>query len=162
MCPLVDIGLTDLPPSPPLAAALLFHYANNCFLVNLLIDLFLAQQWRLTKEGKLQNRLRNWAYSNKKETKIPGYGQQGIINISKKFGHEKTLTFPFPGRGNVMTYKTEFSGKSRQFQMWEIGFPKDGWFNISSAKAKNKYLTVTKIDNIHQLTMEIDGTVFSI
>ena len=46
--------------------------------------------------------------------------------------------------------------------MWEIGFPKDGWFNISSAKAKNKYLTVTKIDNIHQLTMEIDGTVFSI
>ena len=60
-----------------------------------------------------------------------------------------------------MTYKTEFSGKSRQFQMWEIGYPKDGWFNISSAKAKNKYLTVTKIDNRHQLTMAIDGTVFS-
>ena len=120
-----------------------------------------AQQWRLTKEGKLQNRLRKWAYSNKNATKIPGYGQQGIINISKKFGHEKTLTFPFPGRGNVMTYKTEFSGKSRLFQMWEIGYPKDGWFNISSAKAKNKYLTVTKIDNRHQLTMEIDGKVFS-
>ena len=61
-----------------------------------------------------------------------------------------------------MTYKTEFSGKSRQFQTWDIGYPKDGWFNISSAKAKNKYLTVTKIDKIHQLTMEIDGTVFSI
>ena len=60
-----------------------------------------------------------------------------------------------------MTYKTEFSGKSRLFQMWEIGIPKDGWFNISSAKAKNKYLTVTKIDNRHELTMEIDGTVFS-
>ena len=45
--------------------------------------------------------------------------------------------------------------------MWDIGYPKDGWFNISSAKAKNKYLTVTKIDNRHQLTMEIDGKVFS-
>ena len=59
-----------------------------------------------------------------------------------------------------MTYKTEFSGKSRQFQTWDIGYPKDGWFNISSAKAKNKYLTVTK-QQYNQLTMEIDGTVFS-
>ena len=61
-----------------------------------------------------------------------------------------------------MTYKTEFTTeKSKLFQTWDIGYPKDGWFNISSAKAKNKYLTVTKIDNIHQLTMEIDGIVLS-
>ena len=145
-----------MPPGPPLATALLFYSANNCFHVNL----FLAQQWKLTQEGKLQNRLRNWAYSNKNATQIPGYGEQGIINISQKFGQKTILTFPFPVQGNTMQYQ-KISQKHKAFQIWEIGYPKDGWFNISSAKAKNKYLTVTKKDNRHQLTMEIDGTVFS-
>ena len=145
-----------VPPGPPLATALLFYSANNCFHVNI----FLAQQWRLTKEGKLQNRLRNWAHSNKNATQIPGYGEQGIINITQKFGQKTILTFPFPVQGNTMQYQ-KISQKHKAFQIWEIGYPKDGWFNISSAKAKNKYLTVTKKDNRHQLTMEIDGTVFS-
>ena len=44
--------------------------------------------------------------------------------------------------------------------MWKIGYPIDGvWFNISSAKADGKYLTVTKIGNLKELTMEKGGTV---
>ena len=56
-----------------------------------------------------------------------------------------------------MKYK-EISEKYKLFQTWEIGLPdQEGWFNISSPKAVNKYLTVTKIGNRNQLTMEEEG-----
>ena len=45
--------------------------------------------------------------------------------------------------------------KRKEYQTWEIGYPDDlGWFRISSLKSVNKYLTVTKIGNTNQLTME--------
>ena len=45
--------------------------------------------------------------------------------------------------------------KRKAYQTWEIGYPDDlGWFRISSLKSVNKYLTVTKIGNTNQLTME--------
>ena len=83
---------------------------------------------------------------------------KGRINIREKFGQNTILAFPFPREGNTMQYK-EHSGKFQElFQTWEIGLPDlEGWFNISSPKAKNKYLTVTKIDNRNQLTMEEEG-----
>ena len=60
-----------------------------------------------------------------------------------------------------MTYKNRYE-KNKLFQTWEIGYPDvEGWFNISSPKAKDKYLTVTKIGYYNELTMEIEGTVCS-
>ena len=50
--------------------------------------LFLAQQWRLTTEGKLENKLRTWAHGKKSSTQIPSYGEQGIINIAEKWGEK--------------------------------------------------------------------------
>ena len=56
----------------------------------------------------------------------------------------------------------KISEKHKLFQTWEIGYPDvEGWFNISSSKAKNKYLTVTKIGYSNELTMEIEGIVCS-
>ena len=94
----------------------------------------------------------------KKSTQIPSYGMKGRINIREKFGQNTILAFPFPREGNTMQYK-EHSGKFQElFQTWEIGLPdQEGWFNISSPKAVNKYLTVTKIGNRNQLTMEEEG-----
>ena len=124
-------------------------------------NLFLAQQWRLTPEGKLENKLRTWAYGKKNSTQIPSHGKQGIINIREKYGQEKILTYPFPKDGNTMIYRNEYE-KNKLFQTWEIGYPNvEGWFNISSSKAKDKYLTVTKRGYYNELTMEIEGTVCS-
>ena len=83
---------------------------------------------------------------------------KGRINIREKFGPKTILAYPFPREGNTMQYK-EHSGKFQElFQTWEIGLPDlEGWFNISSPKAENKYLTVTKIGNRNQLTMEEEG-----
>ena len=83
---------------------------------------------------------------------------KGRINIREKYGQNTILAFPFPREGNTMQYK-EHSGKFQElFQTWEIGLPdQEGWFNISSPKAVNKYLTVTKIGNRNQLTMEEEG-----
>ena len=82
---------------------------------------------------------------------------KGRINIREKYGQNTILAFPFPREGNTMQYK-EISEKYKFFQTWEIGFPdQEGWFNISSPKAVNKYLTVTKIGNRNQLTMEEEG-----
>ena len=132
--------------------------AKKCFQVNL----FLAQQWRLTKENQLENRLRTWAHGKKKSTKIPNYGEQGYINITKKYDQETILTFPRNPDVTTMKYKTKYSEKYKPFQMWKIGHPIDGvWFNISSAEADGKYLTVTKIGNQKELTMEKGGTVCS-
>jgi hypothetical protein len=79
---------------------------------------------------------------------------KGRIDIAEKFGQETILAFPFPREGNAMKFK-EISEKYKLFQTWEIGYPDlEGWFNISSPKAMNKYLTVTKIGNRNQLTME--------
>ena len=59
-----------------------------------------------------------------------------------------------------MKYNTKYSERYKSFQIWKIGYPIDGvWFNISSAKADGKYLTVTKIGNLKELTMEKGGTV---
>ena len=122
-----------------------------------MLTFFLAQQWKHTPDGKLVNRLRTWAYGKKKSTQIPSHGMKGRINIREKFGREKILAFPFPREGNTMQYK-EISEKYKLFQTWEIGLPdQEGWFNISSPKAVNKYLTVTKIGNRNQLTMEEEG-----
>ena len=121
------------------------------------VKLFLAQQWRHTPDGQLENRLRTWAYGKKKSTEIPSHGMKGIINIREKYGQETILSFPFPREDNTMKYK-KISDKNKLFQTWEIGVPDlEGWFNISSPKAKNKYLTVTKIGNRNQLTMEEEG-----
>ena len=61
-----------------------------------------------------------------------------------------------------MKYNTKYSERYKSFQIWKIGYPIDGvWFNISSAKADGKYLTVTKIGNQKELTMEKGGTVCS-
>ena len=82
---------------------------------------------------------------------------KGRINIREKFGQNTILAYPFPREGNTMQYK-EISGKYKLFQTWEIGYKdQEGWFNISSPKAVNKYLTVTKIGNRNQLTMEEEG-----
>ena len=82
---------------------------------------------------------------------------KGRINIREKYGQNTILSFPFPREDNTMKYK-EISEKYKFFQTWEIGFPdQEGWFNISSQKAVNKYLTVTKIGNRNQLTMEEEG-----
>ena len=83
---------------------------------------------------------------------------KGRINIREKYGQETILSFPFPREDtNTMKYK-KISDKNKLFQTWEIGVPDlEGWFNISSPKAKNKYLTVTKIGNRNQLTMEEEG-----
>ena len=128
---------------------------KKCFQVNL----FLAQQWRITPEGKLENRLRTWAYGKKNATQIPSYGEQGIINITKKYGQNTILTIPFPGKGKTMIYKSKYNHKKSQpFQLWKIGLPDElGWFNITSSKAEKKYLTVTKIGNLMELTMEEEG-----
>ena len=128
----------------------LFISAKKYFQFNL----FLAQQWRLTPEGKLENKLRNWAHGKKNSTQIPSYGMQGRINIREKFGQKTILTFPYPSQVQIMKYE-KISDKHKSFQTWEIGYPDvEGWFNISSQKAKNKYLAVTKIGNYNQLTME--------
>ena len=120
---------------------------------------FLAQQWKLTPEGKLENRLRKWAYGKKNSTLIPSYGMQGIINISKKYGQKKLLTFP--AKGNAMKYREELPQRFKSSQLWDIGYPDNqGWFNISSSKAIGKYLTVTKIGYSNELTMEIEGTLY--
>ena len=117
---------------------------------------FLAQQWRLTTEGKLENKLRTWAHGKKSSTQIPSYGEQGIINIAEKWGEKKILTFP--ARGNIMKYNVKLPEKFKSSQTWKIGHPDDrGWFKISSLKAENRYLTVTKIGRINQLTMEKEG-----
>ena len=82
---------------------------------------------------------------------------KGRINIREKFGQKTILTFPFPRQDQVMKYE-QISERHKSFQIWEIGYPDiEGWFNISSLKAENKYLTVTKIGSINQLTMEEDG-----
>ena len=82
---------------------------------------------------------------------------KGRINIREKYGQETILSFPFPREDNTMKYK-KILDKNKLFQTWEIGVPDlEGWFNISSPKAENKYLTVTKIDNRNQLTMEEEG-----
>ena len=131
---------------------LLFISAKKYFLFNL----FLAQQWRLTTEGKLENKLRTWAHGKKSSTQIPSYGEQGIINIAEKWGEKKILTFP--PRGNIMKYNVKLPEKFKSSQTWKIGHPDDrGWFKISSLKAENRYLTVTKIGRINQLTMEKEG-----
>ena len=118
-----------------------------------------AQQWRLTPEGKLQNRLRTWAYGKKNSTQIPSYGMKGIINITKKYGSKTILTFP--AKGNAMKYREELPQRFKSSQLWDIGYPDNqGWFNISSSKAIGKYLTVTKIGYSNELTMEIEGTLY--
>ena len=82
---------------------------------------------------------------------------KGRINIREKFGQKTILTFPFPRQVQIMKYE-KVSEKQKSYQIWEIGYPDiEGWFNISSLKAENKYLTVTKIGSINQLTMEEDG-----
>ena len=59
-----------------------------------------------------------------------------------------------------MKYNVRLAEKFKSSQIWKIGYPDDrGWFNISSSKAENKYLTVTKIGRTNQLTMEKAGTV---
>ena len=61
----------------------------------------------------------------------------------------------FSGKGNIVKYNVQFSEKRKSYQIWEVGYPDDqGWFNISSLKAVDKYLTVKKIGNTNQLTME--------
>ena len=117
---------------------------------------FLAQQWKLTPDGKLENRLRTRAYGKKKSTQIPSYGMQGNINITKKYGQKPLLTFP--AKGNAMKYREELPQKFKSSQVWDIGYPdSQGWFNISSPKAEGKYLTVTKVGYRNELTMEIEG-----
>ena len=124
-------------------------------------NLFLAQQWRLTPEGKLENKLRTWAYGKKNSTQIPSHGKQGIINITEKYGQKTILTFP--AKGNTMKYNVKLPERFKASQLWEIGYPDDlGWFNISSSKADEKYLTVTKIGCCNELTMEEEGTVCSV
>ena len=125
--------------------------------------LFLAQQWRLTTEGKLENKLRTWAHGKKNSTQIPSYGEQGIINITKKYGQNTILTIPFPGKGKTMIYKSKYNHKKSQpFQLWKIGIPDElGWFNITSSKSPSNFLTVTKIGNWNELTMEIEGKICS-
>ena len=60
-----------------------------------------------------------------------------------------------------MKYNVKVPEKFKSSQIWKIGYPDDlGWFNISSSKAVNKYLTVTKIGTINELTMEFEGRVF--
>ena len=84
---------------------------------------------------------------------------KGRINIKEKFGQKKILTFPFPRQVQIMKYE-KISEKQKSYQIWEIGYPDiEGWFNITSSKAVNKYLTVTKIGNINQLTMEEEGKI---
>ena len=74
-----------------------------------------------------------------------------------EFFTNKSIESAVSREDNTMKYK-EISEKYKFFQTWEIGFPdQEGWFNISSPKAVNKYLTVTKIGNRNQLTMEEEG-----
>ena len=79
---------------------------------------------------------------------------KGRINIREKFDQKTILTFPFPRQDQIMKYE-KISEKQKSYQIWEIGYlDVEGWFNITSSKAVNKYLTVTKIGNINELTME--------
>ena len=83
-------------------------------------------------------------------------GRRESSTLPKKFGQKTILTFP--GRGNTMKYNVKLAEKFKSSQIWKIGYPDDrGWFNISSLKAENRYLTITKIGRINQLTMEKEG-----
>ncbi len=116
---------------------------------------FLAQQWKLTSEGKLINKLRNWAYRSKESTYIAKDSKIGPIIITKK-RDKKFLTLN--STSGEVVYEKRFERGKRLPQRWKIGYPDTyGWRHITHPQSGGLYLTVTLLGTRNILTVENKG-----
>ena len=119
------------------------------------LEYFLAQQWKLTSEGKLINKLRSWAHRSKESTYIAKDSKVGPIIITKKID-KKFLTLN--STSGEVVYENRFERGKRLPQRWRIGYPDaDGWRNITHPQSGGLYLTVTFQGSRNILTVKSKG-----
>ena len=119
------------------------------------LEYFLAQQWKLTSEGKLINKLRSWAHRSKESTYIAKDSKVGPIIITKK-RDKKFLTLN--STSGEVEYENRFERGKRLPQRWKIGYPDtNGWRHITHPQSGGLYLTVTFQGTRNILTVENKG-----
>ena len=77
--------------------------------------IFLAQQWKITSDGKLKNKLRSWSYN----AKIPKDGKLGRIRITNKRGPKKFLTLNITKSYEVQ-YDKRYNDETKKLQAYFI------------------------------------------
>ena len=113
---------------------------------------FLAQLWRFSHEGHLENKMRRWSYSDSKASIDPKDAQEGFIEI-----HEigKLLTLK-----DEITKKVGFEEKSTSMsssQTWKLGPEREnGWRTIVHSKS-GLYLTTRLTGKFSSLTVAAKG-----
>ena len=96
----------------------------------------LAQLWRVSYDGKLQNKLRSWTHSNEKSTIVPDEGIEGLI----EFPDLKTVMTVTNGINNEVGFKPKLPTQN-ETQLWTLEHPdKKGWRRIYSS-VNGLYLT---------------------
>ena len=113
---------------------------------------FLAQLWRFSPKGHLENKMRRWRHSDTNSSIDPKDAQEGFIEI-----HEigKLLTLK-----DEITKKVGFEEKSTSMsssQTWKLGPEREnGWRTIVHSKS-GLYLTTRTTGQFTILTVAAKG-----
>ena len=120
--------------------------------------------WRLTNDGKLVNKLRDWLYHDMNSTIVPKNGTAGFIEVNIG-GVYKALTVNNDTFKTNVPKKVGFSTKQMPIsgrQSWTLSPPDvNGWRTINNtASGSHSYLTSNYINNLRVLTVDKKGTAF--
>lgn len=115
---------------------------------------FKAQLWKISKDGTLRNKLRDWKYSDDSSIvvpdRIPGFIEIKIANI------EKVLTVRSGSEVGFETKMSPIPGK----QNWTLEHPdKNGWRRIRNLE-NNLYLSTNYNGYFTVLAVEEKGNRF--
>ena len=116
--------------------------------------------WKVTKEGKLVNRLRNWRYDDEKSIVLPKDGTEGVIALNSTKGYKVLIVT----NGTDVPRKVDFFTKQTPgWQTWKFSDPNNrresgGWRTLTNTQlGLESYLTTNRINEKTHLTVDKKG-----
>ena len=125
---------------------------------------FPAQLWKLTKRGKLHNKLRTWQYSDTNGTILPQNGTDGYIEVNTINKGYQVMTVRKNSSITDRPIEVVFSPKQTSgadLQQWKLGRPDaNGWRTIQiMGLDKYTYLTANLIGPLRVVTVDQKGNI---